>query len=204
MAKRMAAMKPAVWMAVAALLLVGWGALHAQAAGSEHIYMFIVRKHDKDPMPGYGVKLGSMVSQVSAEDARDRVCVGAYKWELDRSTTACAAQPGLRPYPGIPHFTCADMVAVQTHNYESCVSPQNSVKCSGPAFWAQARSARMNEQPAGGQDQVGEGPAVGGVACGKRSAKATMDTALAACEKARKAQGIADVQCYPHAEGQLK
>jgi len=47
-------------------------------------------------------------------------------------------------------------------------------------------------------------PWTGSVACGRKSAKATINAAMAACEKARKAQGITDARCYPYADGQLK
>lgn len=181
----------------------------AFAQTGPHIYMYIIRKHDMDPMPGRGVITGRSWIGQSKEEVRNNACMG-FKFELDNWAQGCTAKPDHKPYPYDPKpevraMTCQDQVTVKKHLYDSCLAPENAISCSGRGFWAVARTAYPDELlPNGDIGHVSERPAVGGAACGRKTAKAATQAALSSCEKARVAKGLTDLKCYVEDSAELK
>lgn len=171
--------------------------------------MYIMRKHEMDPMPGRGVYLGRNWTGLTKAEVRENTC-SVFKSDFEMWYQGCTSNPNHKPYaydprPEVHAMTCQDQVTVKKHLYENCMAPQNSISCSGRGFWAMARTAYKDEfLPSGEVSHFTERPAVGGATCGKKSAKAAAQAALAACDKARVAKGLVDVKCLIYEQAELK
>ena len=189
-------------------ILIFFGALAQSTpsfaqSGTNSAVLTLYRKHPMDPLPGNGIRTGYSFGTESKDELREKVCSGE-KYEFDRYSSYCAADPGFIPFPGIPSLSCKEFLTAKRHAYEECRSPSNSIVCTGRGFWAIARSARSGEVlPDGSIGNTGEGEAVGGAACGKTE-KSAIGAALASCEKTRAQKGIGDAKCYPYRWSELK
>jgi len=162
--------------------------------GKRHIYIYLMQPHEEDTAKNTGVLWGYSDEGDSKEAVRQRACSN-WQSDFDMWSQGCAANPVAG---------CKQQVAMKKYYADSCMSEANSISCSGPGYWAIARTARPEEMLQGGHRVIGAGPAVGGATCGRKTPQAAQKAAMASCEKTRAARGLTGVKCYPLGDGQVK
>lgn len=149
----------------------------AQPEG-KYVYIYAFYPPENDPMPWKRTIVNYSRSDLSAEDAKTKACSGFLE-DVQNWTKVCQSQPSFKPFPYEPRlrsFTCQDHLSVFKANYESCISPTNSVACSS-GFMAIVKSRHSLTV---GDDNAE--PTAAGIVCGKGTQADAWAAAKQACE----------------------